>query len=290
MARRHGLAALLLGAILVSAELAGLLRAGGVAPAAAAGASDDRSLVSAAQLTERPFRGLALVIVDDRVVCTGFVIAPNKVATAAHCLARDASDGDFRLRRDLPGSVRVYRAYSRAVGSAPAGCGVTRAWAHPRFIRRDAADDSFASSAHDYAVLTVAPGCAISSRHVLRLWATEAGDGQLAAGASSRMAGYPSDRRFAGMSGLNLWRTRGRLWPVSNDDRLLDTTGFVAQGMSGSPVWRGFDGSSPCGRAHCVVGIVTECAVNSRGLCRQGDSLRRAVRITSIVRRTLLSH
>jgi hypothetical protein len=30
--------------------------------------------------------------------------------------------------------------------------------------------------------------------------------------------------------------------------------------------------------------------VNSRGLCRQGDSPRRAVRITSIVRQSLLSH
>jgi hypothetical protein len=32
------------------------------------------------------------------------------------------------------------------------------------------------------------------------------------------------------------------------------------------------------------VGILTECAVNGRGQCRLGDSLRRAIRITPSVK------
>jgi hypothetical protein len=36
-----------------------------------------------------------------------------------------------------------------------------------------------------------------------------------------------------------------------------------------------------------VVGILTECAVNSRGQCKLGDSLRRAVRITPEVKESI---
>jgi hypothetical protein len=94
-------------------------------PAAAAGDSDERALVTASQLRDRPFRSIVLVAIGDRVVCTGFVVAPSKVATAGHCLTRDASDGDFRLRRDLPGGVRLYRAYSQIAGGATFGISAT---------------------------------------------------------------------------------------------------------------------------------------------------------------------
>ena len=92
------------------------------------------------------------------------------------------------------------------------------------------------------------------------------------------------------MSGLNQFRTRGKLQPTGADARLLRTTGFVAQGMSGGPVWRTFGQRSPCGRTECVVGVLTECAVNTGGLCKLGDSVRRAVRITPAVRKAIRNH
>ena len=57
--------------------------------------------------------------------------------------------------------------------------------------------------------------------------------------------------------------------------------------MSGAPVWRSFGTNSPCGRSQCVVGIVTECEVNAKGLCKTGDSDRLSVRITPQVKQSI---
>jgi V8-like Glu-specific endopeptidase len=257
----------------------------------AAAGTGDRSLVGAAKLTQRPFRSIVLLSVGRDVVCTGFVVARRKVVTAAHCLTRNAAKGDYRFRRGLPGNVRLYRAYSATAGGRTyPTCDVSRVWAHPRFIRRDRRDRVFGSRAHDYAVLTTKAGCSYPRNAVMKLQTTTLAGGELPAGKRIKMAGYPADPRFSGMNGLNLWRTRGRLRSSGGDTRMLYTTGFVARGMSGAPMWRTYGEASPCGRSQCVVGILTECAVNSRGLCKLGDSTRRGVRITPTVRRIIRNH
>jgi V8-like Glu-specific endopeptidase len=283
------------GAVAVEAGGAVAGEAGGAAGGSAAprapataGASGDRTLVNSAQLKRRPFRGVVLVAVGERVVCTGFVVGPRKVVTAAHCLTRDAARGDFRLRGDLPGSIQLYRGFSEiAGGTSFAACAVSSAWAHPQFVRRKPRDTAYGSRAHDYAVLTTAADCDYPWNSVMRMWATTASDGKFPVGSKIRLGGYPADSRFADMTGLNLWRSQGEVKPSGDDPRLIDTTGFVAQGMSGGPIWATFGKDSPCGRAQCVVGILTECAVNARGQCKLGDSLRRAVRITPEVKESI---
>jgi V8-like Glu-specific endopeptidase len=265
------------------------LAAAPVEPIAAS--HEDQVLVNEAGIGGPPFDSVVLLSVGGRVACTGFVIGTRRVATAAHCLTRGAEEGDYRLREGLPGNVVLYRGYSHAAGgtSYPT-CRAARAWAHPRFVRRGASDARFGERDHDYAVLTTTPDCTYPKSAILRLWPTEYQDGQLAVGQGIAMTGYPSDLRFSGMNGLNMWRSRGHLQSAFGDPLRLFVTGFVGHGMSGSPVWRTFADESPCGRRHCVIGIVTECAVNGASLCRLRDSFRRAVRVTRTVKEDLRNH
>ena len=156
--------------------------------------------------------------------------------------------------------------------------------------RRDSSDRKSGSRNHDYAVLTTSPGCSYPRNAVLRMWPTTLAGRQLKTGQAVKLGGYPSDTRFDGMTGLNMWRTRGQLRSSAGEPKLLRTTGFVAQGMSGAPVWRSYGRNSPCGRSQCVVGLLTECAVNSKGQCKLGDSARRAIRITPAVRKAINNH
>ena len=261
--------------------------AAGFGPATAA--EGDYSRVPKAKLTQKPFRGITLVAIGDRVVCTGFVIGVDKVATAAHCLVQNAAAGKYKLKPDLPRKVRVFRGFSRAVGgSAYRACGVSKVWAHAKFVKGGPGDKLFGSEAHDYGVLTTT--CRFPQNSILRLWATTNGDGAMTSGQKVRAAGYPADGRFPGMDGLNLWRTEGRVRPAAYDLRFLQFTGFVASGMSGGPVWRTFAKDSPCGRTHCVVGITTRCAINGNGQCKLGlRTDRMAVRITPQVKKLLQS-
>ena len=70
--------------------------------------------------------------------------------------------------------------------------------------------------------------CTFPQNAVLRMWATERGDGTLTAGKRIRAAGYPADPRFTGMNGLNMWRTEGQGAAGRLDPRHLPFTGFVA--------------------------------------------------------------
>lgn len=275
------------------AGLLGLALSGALASTTLAD-HESRALVRASSLDEWPYRGIVLVVTSDHSACTGFVIGRRKVATAGHCLVKDADGGVYRRHPSVPEGMTLYRAYSRSASppqTFPA-CGVGKAWIHPRFVRSSASDTRYGSRDHDYAVLTTASGCRYPRDAVLPLLVnTFAGD-EAPLGARTRLTGYPSDPRFANMDGLHLWRSDGHVTTQIGPVTRLYVTGYVGKGMSGGPVLRVFRrvSTSPCGRRACVVGILTECVVNSDQLCRRGLSPRGAVRITPEVRGNLRNH
>jgi V8-like Glu-specific endopeptidase len=253
---------------------------------------ESRDLVPAGRLDDQPARGVVLLVTAGRTVCTGFVIAARKVATAGHCLVRDAEDGDFTLRSDLRDQLVLYRAFSR-VAADPLTfppCRVARAWAHPRFVRSSSTDLRYGSRSHDYGVVTTRRGCSYPRNAFLGLRANTVAGGEMPDGVRISLMGYPYDPRFARMDGQYLWRSTGHVIAILAPPTRLYVTGFVARGMSGAPVLRVYGSPSPCGRATCVTGILTECEVNDDGLCRLGLSPRGAVRLTPEVRKALLSH
>lgn len=273
--------------------LLGLVLSGALAATTLAD-HESRALVRADSLDGRPYRGIVLVVTSGHSACTGFVIGRRKVATAGHCLVKDADGGVYRRHPSVPDGMTLHRAYSR-VASPPQTyptCRVAKAWIHPRFVRSSASDTRYGSRDHDYAVLTTVSGCRYPRDAVLPLLVNTFAGGEAPLGARTRLTGYPSDPRFAKMDGLHLWRSDGHVAAQVGPLTRLYVTGYVGKGMSGGPVLRVFrsGSTSPCGRRACVAGILTECVVNSDELCRLGLSPRGAVRLTQEVRSDLRNH
>ena len=247
-------------------------RCRGLVPVGRAGDSGAATLVqsAAAGRLRRPFRGIVLVTIGSgpsapasssrharsrrRAIASRATPRTTTSASAAAYPGACASIGVTATRLEARPSRPVR---SCACGRTPRSSGAAR-------VTNSTASANRLRGADD------AVGLPLSENAVLPLWATSANDGQLRSGRHQvgRLPGRPS------------LRGHERPQPVAQPGvgvgrpsiRLSSRTGFVAQGMSGGPVWRSFGADSPCGRAQCIVGLLTECAVNSRGLCRMGDS------------------
>jgi hypothetical protein len=273
---------------LVGIALAALLAVLAAHPAAAG--HESRGVVPGSDLMSRPWRSVVLIVTAERSICTGFIVGQRKIVTAGHCLVRDPSAGDYRKRRSVPSGVMVYRAYSR-IASRPMtypACRIADAWIHPRFVRSGKGDRRYGSRDHDLAVLTTTRDCVYPSGAVIRMLANSSGSSRLPVGVRTRLAGYPADERYARADGLHLWQSQGHVLSTPFSPARLYVTGYVGRGMSGGPVLRRTKSGSACGGGWCVVGVLTECAMNKNGRCRLGTSPRGAVRITKEVKRSLL--
>ncbi|MEM6421573.1 MAG: serine protease [Pseudomonadota bacterium] len=162
--------------------------------------------------------------------CTGFLVAPDLVITAGHCLHSHRRGGAPRRIRVTPG---------RDQGHRPFGSVRAARWgAHPRFV-------ASANPAFDFGwIRLVRPLPA--PRPAFRL--TTPSNAALTRIRQSRLlhiAGYPSDKPTGQM-----WSHVERL--DGADGRLLRYSIDTCPGHSGAPVWL-----QSAGAVHAVIGIHT---------------------------------
>lgn len=167
--------------------------------------------------SNRPFRFICKLEIGS-AICTGTLIAPNKVLTAAHCLSDHGVLARGSSIRVIPGK----RASGTSRRAEPFGSAMGRRVHVPSGYRRGG--DPF-----DYAVITLASNigrrvgwwrriAAWSDRRVLRRRAN--------------IAGFPGDKH---PRGDHMYWTYNRFASVSGPSMqyLHDTAG----GMSGAPIW-----------------------------------------------------
>lgn len=194
-------------------------------------------------------------------VCTGFLIARNRVATAGHCLTT-GSNGNAGVRSARSFYVRVGSTW--AVGRS--------VWVHPNFVRYGLDR----APGYDYGVIVL--DRSMSSSRVLSMRATVSTRVSLQ-GRNVAHYGYPDSTIPISQSpGATLWRTNGRV--SYNRPLYLNYTNDTWPGMSGGPVIT-YDSNKPCGRAYCVVAINS----NNNGSVSSNEG----VRITPKVKENLLS-
>jgi len=182
--------------------------------------------------------------------CTGWMYAPNMVATAAHCVYDPAkvADGYFHVS-----GMKVWRGINGSTSTAPYGsCGVTASRAAAAYINGD--------WRFDYAALKL--NCPVANQPVLNYDAVAPGIAW-----PTRVVGYPHNAQYPTMYPTDTqWYSDGK---VGNYDAyLVYYDNDTENRMSGSPVmmWTG--------TAYKVV------AIHSRGY---NASYNTGPRITSAV-------
>ena len=207
---------------IAGAMLLSLALLGAIDRAPAAQASDDATAA---------YKRIVLLDVrfpEGRGTCTGFVVGPHTVATAAHCLYSPASGGWARFVSVTPGVDGIDAPFERQTA--------TVFEVPPAYIA--SADPAF-----DYGAITL-PSDLIGIA-VGRFDVNETSDSRLRAGAFET-AGYAS---------LSTWGTQ---WRMSERRRLagFDQTALTyswatTPGMSGAPIFE------PAGDGYRALGIVT---------------------------------
>jgi V8-like Glu-specific endopeptidase len=180
-----------------------------------------------------PGRMTALITNNGNQWCTGFLIGPSTLATAAHCLHPGGVGQSW-----FPASaLRVYPAYnaSAAVKAPYGSCGAVT-------LHATAAWTSSSDDQYDYGAIQL--DCTIGNQTGWFgwWWQPKSLDGQI-----TKIFGYPGDR------GAQAWKAKDYV-RVSEPRRVFYANDTVG-GNSGSPVFR-FRGATELGcQGWCVMAV-----------------------------------
>lgn len=163
--------------------------------------------------TTYPQRAISLIAYEGKTHCTGWLISPDTLVTAGHCLHDGGANGKWRVKTAL----RAYPGYSD--GNAPYGsCGAKEIYAayHWVFAADPESDIGFIK-------LDCTIGKAIGYFGYFVPGKVD--------GATATITGYPSDKG----GGLQQWASDGTI--VASTPAKLYYDNDTSGGMSGSPVW-----------------------------------------------------
>ncbi len=181
---------------------------------------DDR--VRIRNTRRRPFRYICkLERPGGRVICTGTLIGPNKVLTAAHCLYDRSSGRGCRRLRVIPGK----NGSGRSRREEPFGAALMRRIDMPARYRT--ATEYWDAARFDYAVITLdqAIGRRVGWWRRIRPIPRS-----MLLRARLNTAGYPGDK-----GGQRPYWAYDRVTAVRGD--LIEYVNDTMPGQSGSPVW-----------------------------------------------------
>lgn len=193
---------------------------------------DNRTLVNPTTATDATRQTVLIYSHGSDGWCTGFMISPDTVATAGHCVFHNkvGRKGWWDMSK-----MGVYPAYNGITGTAPyGGCGVRNLYTNRNWTLTANNWD------WDYGVIKL--NCTIGNTVG---WYGYTNSGYSTSTVLSTQ-GYPSDKPATSM-----WRTTGRVLSAYGTAQWLSDIDIMA-GQSGSPVYR-----TDAGCNRCAVAIVS---------------------------------